>query len=491
MDELRQAFRPEVFWAMRGAVAFLYAIACLNASNLLLRHRLGRRRELSIRLALGGVRWRVVRLLALESVLLASASAAAGALVENWVFPLLLRATGNSSASGSWMAWTLNWRTLAVLGGLGLATSLLIPAARVWRADISVGGGAARGESPWLARLRGLLVVLQTAFAVILLAGAGLMIRTFQRLENVDLGFEPVGRAKVQISFPPGYHAGPESRLARLREIREELLRMPGVREAGFGNDVALSGNYGASHTVEGPEGRPVRAALLCFSDTYGAADGLRLKRGRWLDRPDGNEILVNEALARACWPDRDPVGQLLRTIGDPAAANAQWLGWEVVGVVQDVRSSLREAAWPCIYGPEGWGRRTSVCSCSTWRASATPALRVRSPDRGAPDPVDPRAARQPALGGADDGLGARGPRGAGARAGGGRVALGARVHGGPAQGRVRRAPGAGRDAAGSGLAGGAARGYCGDWVVRSLATKKRRVWPGSMAKGSGPMASA
>lgn len=361
MDELRQLFRPEIYWVMLGGVGFLYAIACLNASNLLLVHQLGRRRELSIRLALGGTRWRVGRLLAIESAVLALAATAVGALVANWVFPLLLRATGSSFYSGNWASWTLGWRTIAVLGGLGLATSLLIaiiPAVRVCRADISAGlkdGGAALGESPLLARLRGLLVVLQAAFAVVLLAGAGLMIRTFHRLESLDLGFDPAGRAKVMVSFPAGYHVGRDSRLARLREIREELLRQPGVREVGFGNDVVMPGYYFATNTVEGPEGRPVRTALVGINGTYGAAAGLRLKRGRWLDRPNGNEILVNEALARECWPRHDAVGQLLRTSGDPSA-DAQWKGWEVIGVVQDVRSSLRESARPCIYGPEGWG---------------------------------------------------------------------------------------------------------------------------------------
>ncbi|HLP07069.1 MAG TPA: ABC transporter permease [Opitutaceae bacterium] len=362
LGELNQLRRPEIHWMMLGAVAFLYAIACLNASNLLLVRMLGKRRELSVRLALGGGRWRVVRLLALEGAVLALLAAALGALVANWVFPLLLSAAGNEMFTTDWSQWSLSWQSLAVLGALSVATCVaivILPAARLWRADISSGlkdGGAALGESPALARLRGAFVVLQAAAAVILLAGAGLMIRTFQRLENVDLGFEPDRCAKVTIDFPPAYHVGSERRLARLHEIEAELRRVPGVRGVGFGHDVVLPGFYFATHSVEGPGGQPVKAALLSFSGEFGKAAGLKLKRGRWLERPNGNEVLVNEALARACWPDRDPVGQLLRTIGDSAAANAQWQGWEVVGVVQDVRASIREAARPSIYGPEGWG---------------------------------------------------------------------------------------------------------------------------------------
>ncbi|HLP01924.1 MAG TPA: FtsX-like permease family protein [Opitutaceae bacterium] len=362
LDELNQLRRLDIYWVMLGAVVFLYAIACLNASNLLLVRMLGKRRELSVRLALGGGRWRVVRLLAVEGAVLALLAAGLGALIANWVFPLLLRAAGNEMFMTDWTQWSLSWRAIGVLGALSIATCVaivLLPALRLWRTDISAGlkdGGPALGESPALARLRGAFVVLQAAAAVILLTGAGLMIRTFQRLENVDLGFEPDRCAKVTVDFPPGYHVGSESRLARLHEIEAELRRLPGVRDVGFGHDVVLAGFYFATHSVEGPGGQPVKTALLSFSGDFGKAAGLKLKRGRWLERPNGNEILVNEALARACWPDRDPVGQLLRTIGDSAAANAQWQGWEVVGVVRDVRATIREAARPSIYGPEGWG---------------------------------------------------------------------------------------------------------------------------------------
>jgi hypothetical protein len=180
------------------------------------------------------------------------------------------------------------------------ADGVVVVSYRFWQQHLG-GKADALGESPLLARLRGLLVVLQAAFAVVLLAGAGVMIRTFLWLENLDLGFDPAGRAKVMVSFPAGYHVGRDSRLARLREIREELMRQPGVREVGFGNDVVMPGYYFATNTVEGPKGRPVRTALVGINGTYGAAAGPRLKRGRWLDRPNGNEILVNEVLAREC----------------------------------------------------------------------------------------------------------------------------------------------------------------------------------------------
>ncbi len=361
MGEVNQIMRPEIYWVMLGAVGFLYAIACLNASNLMLVRMLGQRRELSIRLALGATRWRIIRLLAVESVTLAVLAALAGLLVANWFFPLLLSAAGSSAFAPNWTSWTLGWRVVGVMGLLTVATSLLIvaiPAFRISRAEIYSGlkeGGATLGESPALARLRGVFVILQAAFAVILLAGAGLMIRTFHQLQKVDLGFDPAGRAKVQLGFPSDYPLEPEGRLARLREIQAELQRVPGVRAVGFGSDVLLPGYYFSQFTIEGPEGRPLKASMLGFNIGFQDASGLKLKRGQWLKQTMGNEVLVNEAFARACWPGKDPVGQFLRPVSGVSGPPGDWKGWVVAGVVGDVHSTLRDGPEYYIYSPEGW----------------------------------------------------------------------------------------------------------------------------------------
>ena len=165
LREMGQLFRPEIYWMILGAVGFLYAIACLNASNLMLVRMLGQRRELSIRLALGGGRWRIIRLLVMESVTIALLASLAGAIVANWFFPLLLSAAGGSGLAPDWKTWTLGTRTLGVLGLLTIVTSLIIvavPALRILRVEIYQGlkeGGAALGESRALARLRGAFVV--------------------------------------------------------------------------------------------------------------------------------------------------------------------------------------------------------------------------------------------------------------------------------------------------------------------------------------------
>jgi putative ABC transport system permease protein len=361
MGEVNQLMRKEIYWMMLGAVGFLYAIACLNASNLMLVRMLGQRRDLCIRLALGGGRWRIIRLLAVESVTLALLASLVGLLVANWFFPLLLSSAGSAPNSADWTSWTLGWRVVGVLALLTIATSLLIiviPALRVLRTDIQSGlkdGGAALGESRALGRLRGGLVILQAAFAVILLAGAGLMIRTFHNFQKVDLGFDPSGRAKVVIGFPPDYPIETETRLARLREIQAEIQRLPGVAAVGFGSDVLMSGYYFSQFTFDGPEGRQIRASMMGFNVGFHEAAGLRLKRGRWLESGMGNEVLVNEAFARARWPDQEPIGQMLRPVGENAHAGADWAGWVVTGVVGDVRTTIRNAAEPYIYSPETW----------------------------------------------------------------------------------------------------------------------------------------
>lgn len=357
----RQFGRQGVSWTLLAAVGLLYAIACLNTSNMMLVRMLGRRRELSIRLALGAGRWRIVRLLLAESLILSGAGAAAGVLVANWMFPLLLRTLSDGILWPN-TAWrTFNGTELVVLVILTLATGLAvaaIPAARVLRAQISASlkeGGPALGESRRLGRLRSGLVVLQTAFAVVLLVGATLMTRTFANLTHVDLGYDGTNRVKMQFGFPPTYPADWESRLAKLHEIRAALERIPGVESAGFCNDMMLQRYFAETHTVEGAGGVPVKAMVRCFSRGFEATSGLRLKRGRPLGRIRSNEILVSESLARACWPDRDPIGQLMHSVGPAPGFGDDWPGWLVVGVVADTRASIRQAPGLVFYSDEAW----------------------------------------------------------------------------------------------------------------------------------------
>ncbi len=362
VDFNRQFGPTGVSWVLLAAVGFLYGIACLNTSNMMLVRMLGRSRELSIRLALGAGRWRVARLLMAESLILSLTGAAAGILVANWLFPLLLRSLSDGLLGEGRASWRMmDGEELILLAFLAIATSLavaVVPAARILRAQISSSlkeGSAAFGESRGLGRLRSGLVVLQTAFAVVLLVGAGLMTRTFSNLTHLDLGYDGTQRVKVLLGYPPTYPADWQPRLAKLHEIQAVLERLPGVDSAGFCNDMLLQQYFVGTHTVEGAGGVPVKAMIRCFSRGFEQTSGLRLKRGRPLDQIRSNEVLVSESLARRCWPDKDPLGQLLRPVGGAPGFGDDWKGWLVVGVVADTRVSVRQAPGLVFYSDEAW----------------------------------------------------------------------------------------------------------------------------------------
>jgi putative ABC transport system permease protein len=252
---------PELYWTLVGAVGFLYAIACLNATNLVLVHLLGRRREISVRAALGGSRLGITRLVLIETVSLSAAGTLLGALIANWLTPLFYLLAGNGDPEHGWLAWNLGSGTYAVLAGLSLATALLtgaIPAAFLLRANILEGlkgGAGAVGESRWLSRMRGAFVVLQAALAVILLVGAGLMVRTFQRLEHLRLGFEPAHRVKIQVNISTGRNSSNEKQLAILDGLREALLRIPGVGAAAYSSNSLLAGYDASTTNITGGDG--------------------------------------------------------------------------------------------------------------------------------------------------------------------------------------------------------------------------------------------
>jgi putative ABC transport system permease protein len=360
-DFNRQFGQRGVSWILLAAVAFLYGIACLNTSNMMLVRMLGRRRELSIRLALGAGRWRIIRLLLAESMILSTAGAAAGVLVANWMFPLLLR-TLSKGLFWPDTAWrTFNGTELVLMIVLTIVTGLAvaaIPTVRVLRAQISASlkdGGPSLGESRGLGRLRSGLVVLQTAFAVVLLVGATLMIRTFANLTNVDLGYDGTNRVKVQFGFPPTYPSAWEPRLVKLHEVRAALERIPGVEAVGFCNDMLLQRYFVGTHTVEGAGGTPLKVMVRCFSRGFEKIAGLQIKRGRPLSQIRGNEILVSESLARACWPNQDPIGQLMHSVGPAPGFGDDWPGWLVVGVVADTRAGIRQAPGLVFYSDEAW----------------------------------------------------------------------------------------------------------------------------------------
>ncbi|HWA27719.1 MAG TPA: ADOP family duplicated permease [Lacunisphaera sp.] len=345
-------------WTGIGAVAFLYAIACVNAGNLMLVRTISRRRETGIRLALGGGRRDIARPLLLEGVMLALVSILLGFMVAKWLMPALL-----AIAPGSDDSWArnlkLSWAAVGFLAGLGLVTGMLVAAGPAWRAaHLNVNeavkeGGAAMGESRRLRAVRGTLVVLEAALAVTLLTGAGLMVRTFMQLQDVKPGFEPVHRYNVNLQISREENLNFGTRRERYKQIAERLARVPGVN--GASQTAMMLPNFyspqkfkiaGRSDVIEvEAQGTPCSADFLEML-------GVPLKAGRslaTLHEGDAPGVVINETMARTYFAGRNPVGEQLQ-INDKTL-------WEIIGVVGDIRS-MRLEAKPRFYLPywQPWG---------------------------------------------------------------------------------------------------------------------------------------
>jgi len=346
------ASRPEIFWVLFAAAAFLFGIACLNVANLVLIRLLGRRHEISIRFAVGASRWRVVLLLAVESLLLSLSSVLTILAAARWLFPAIFNFLYGTT--DYWFNNYWDWRTIACIGCLGVFASLvtaLVPALRIMRADINSGlkdGAPNMAEGRRGGKARNVLVVVQAAFAVILLTGTGLMVRSFERLHSLDLGFDPVGKVKAWVIFPPGYNPPNEARLQLFERLRERMVTLPGVKAASYGQDTLFMGAFYGTAQLQMADGsfRPVAGNFVPAD--YADTAGLTMVRGRWLSGKRGQtEVVINQELAKQRFGDKDPIGQFIKiqvAIGTP---------FQVVGVVRDVRETTRAPAGMHLYSPD------------------------------------------------------------------------------------------------------------------------------------------
>jgi putative ABC transport system permease protein len=341
----------ENYWVIFLGATFLYAIACLNAMNLMVIRLLNRRRELSIRFSIGGSRLQVVQLLAIESLMLTSVASLSVLVVVRWWFPrLFVVISGNESWNfhDSWNPGTLCF--IAGLSALACLAVVLIPAFRLFRTEINSGlkdGGPISGEGRGSGRLRHMLVVLQAAFAVVLLIGSGLMVRSFGRINRLDLGFDRLGKVKVQVVFPRGYDMKPEERLQLFERLKDRLGTLPGVKGASYSQDSIFQGYYEGSAELQLEDGTFVPTAGSFVSEDYQKTAGLVMKKGRWLTgKPGQFEAVINETFAKARFGDKDPVGLSfkIKIAGDQAIP--------VVGVVRDIHESVRSAPGVRFYAP-------------------------------------------------------------------------------------------------------------------------------------------
>ena len=326
-----------------GAVAFVLLIACANVSNLLLSRGVARTREMAVRAALGAQRWRVVRQLLSESLLLAAGGGLLGFLAGFWGTRLLKQLIPSTLPSDV----TLDWRILgsaAALGALATVLSGLAPALIGSRTDVheALKGAGHVGERQQAGRLRSLLVVGEVALSLALLIGAGLLARSFMRLTEVRLGFQPqhLLLATVQRPLTIAFDAREHARF--FRDVLDRIRALPGVEEAAATTRYPLgtTGSMTVGLAVQGaaPVRPPHLILLSSVSPGYFRTLGIRLLKGRSFDEHDSSDapavVLLNESLARAAFGDRNPIGQHV-SVGPPGAP------WnEVVGVVSDTRDT-------------------------------------------------------------------------------------------------------------------------------------------------------
>jgi len=333
-----------VLLVLLGAVAFVLLIGCANVANLLLARAASRKKEIAVRTALGASRFRVIRQLFAESMLLGMCGGAVGILLAGWglralkvLIPEKFPRVGYIGIDG----WVLGFTTV-----VAFATAIifgLAPALQTSKTDLteSLKEGS-RGSAGGLAhsRLRGLLVISEVALSLVLLSGAGLMVRSFLRLENTSLGFNPDHVLTMELSLPESKYREGEQRKVKIQQIIDRFDVLPGVKSAGATTLLPLAGdNFNSAIEIEGEElkspGQSPSAEVRAVTPQYFKTMGIPLKRGRLITSQDTSTspyvLLINEALARSWLPHKDPIGR---------HATLGWNGFsgQIVGVVADTK---------------------------------------------------------------------------------------------------------------------------------------------------------
>jgi putative ABC transport system permease protein len=337
-----------------GAVAFVLLIACANVANLTLAKTFARRKEIAIRAALGASRGRVLQQVLAETVLLSLAGGLVGLLLANAGTTVITKFLSDSlprSTEISLDVWVLAF-ALVVSLLTGIAAGLA-PAFRLTKTDLNAAlkQGLGRTDSdPGGGRIRSLLVVSEVALSIVLLIGAGLMIRSLWLLHSTNPGFDPANVITMTVVVPRTKYASPLQQVQFFDATLSRVRALPGVESAGVIDDLPLSGD--GSHQPIAIEGRPVvpmseqpEVDVRLISPGYLPALHVPLRRGRDLSASDTAErpavVLISEAMAHRFWPNEDPLGKHLTLTFFPDKSR------EIVGIVGDVKHDSLDVAAP------------------------------------------------------------------------------------------------------------------------------------------------
>jgi putative ABC transport system permease protein len=374
------------------AVAFVLLIACANVVNLLLSRSATRSREVAIRSALGAGRGRIVRQLLTESLLLAITGGAIGLLLAGWLKDMLAAFSPGDIPRLDEVR--LDWRVLGFTMGITLLTTFLTclaPALQSSKPDLtsSLKEGGQKGYVGQGGRMRGALVIAEIALALVLVAGAGLMIRSLSLLRQVDPGFDPNNVLSLSVSLPESKYDGARAQ-AFFEQAEQRIRRLPGVIAVGSTIVPALKGvGWASSAMIEGrpPEDEVSEVRHKVITPDYFRAMGIKLLRGRFFNESDNEKsqpvIIINDTFARCHFPGEDPIGKRVKFVKAP---------WRmIIGVVNDEKQDglgvkvANEAYRPLLQGAQS--DMTFMVRTATDPQSLVGAIReeIRALDRSLP----------------------------------------------------------------------------------------------------------
>jgi len=388
-DSIVGAARPALL-VFLGAVGCVLLIACVNVANLLLSRAAARRQEIAIRASLGAGRTRLLRQLLTESVVLGAIGGLLGLIVAVWGVAALVQLAPPNRIPRLEEIHFDGW-VLAFNAGVSLFTSLLFGLAPAWQLtrarqpqnwkDVSARGSARTGA------LRSMLVTAEVALALVLLIGAGLLVRSFEKLRTVNLGFRPENVLAMSVELNGKRYAS----AAQIRQfddaVEERIAGLPGVTAVGLVNwlpmsDALIQGDFKLGDQRVPPD---LIAAKPAVSPGYFHAMGIQLLRGRTFDAGDTLKstpvAIVDETFARRFWPGRNPIGKRISYSDEPKAGD--WM--TIVGVVAPIRQESPASVHPTVYQPIAQVRASFflqdvsfVVRSRTGLASLAPALRAQ-----------------------------------------------------------------------------------------------------------------
>ena len=381
-----------MLWTLSGAVGFVLLIACANVANLLLARSTGREREMAIRAALGAGRWQIARQLLTESASLSILGCLLGLLFAFWGIDALSRLSETSLPRAHEVRVDARVLGFSFLASLACALGFgLMPALRASVPDFSrtLKEGGRVSDSGSLNSIRGALVVTEVALALVLLAGAGLLLHSFIRLQTAPLGFDPRNALVMEISLPEKKYPNAALRTAFFAEVIERVRSLPGVHAAGLAGSLPFVVTWEMGFKIAGGRevaDRPLYADYDFCTANYFRALGVPLIKGRFFAERDGagspRVVIVDQTFANRYFPNAEPLGQRLEADG------AQW---QIVGVVGNVRHRRFVADFrPRVYAPQAFSPFPSAYMVVRAPASSLNLVEIIRKEISAIDPEQP-----------------------------------------------------------------------------------------------------